>query len=52
MSDRLFDPRYADPIDPSTQVARMPGTVDAPCLCREPECAWPFCIPDDEEDEP
>ena len=46
----LFAEAYAAPPDVRDQVDRMPGTVDAPCLCREPACAWPFCCPDDEED--
>lgn len=50
MTDQLFADQYADPPDTRTQVARMPGTADAPCLCREPLCSWPFCCPDNEED--
>jgi hypothetical protein len=50
MSDPLFAPEYAEPVDVRDQVARMPGTVDAPCLCREPVCMWPFCCPTDEPD--
>lgn len=51
MTDQLFHPHYDQPVDPSTQVARMPGTPDAPCLCREPDCSWPWCCPNNEEDE-
>lgn len=51
MTDRLFDPLYSEPVDTSTQVARMPGTADAPCLCREPDCCWPWCCPTDEEED-
>jgi hypothetical protein len=46
----LFHPDFAEPPDTSTQVTRLPGTADAPCLCLEPECAWPFCVPEDEEE--
>jgi hypothetical protein len=38
----LFDPAYAEPVDPTTQIARIPGTPDAPCHCGEPVCRWPF----------
>lgn len=48
--DTLFHPDLVQPINVRDQVLRLPG-VDAPCLCQEPECAWPFCCPDDEEDE-
>lgn len=51
MTDQLFHPNFADPVDPSTQVARMPGTIDAPCLCREERCRFPFCVPTDQEEE-
>ena len=51
MSERLFSPEYDQPVDPKDQVDRMPGTIDAPCLCRMSACQWPFCCPDEEEDE-
>jgi hypothetical protein len=51
MTDHLFHPDYDQPVDLTTCVDRMPGTIDAPCLCREPVCTWPFCCPDNEEDE-
>jgi hypothetical protein len=38
----LFDPAYAKPVDPTTQITRIPGTPDAPCHCDEPVCRWPF----------
>lgn len=54
MTDQLFSDQYAQPVDPRTLVERMPGTVDAPCLCDdEPPCRFPFCtfpVPDDERE--
>jgi hypothetical protein len=38
----LFAPDYSEPVDPTTQVTRIPGTADAPCHCEEPVCRWPF----------
>ena len=46
-----FDPAYHQPVDVTTQVVRMPGTVNAPCLCGEDECDWPWCTPPEKEDE-
>jgi hypothetical protein len=50
VNDRLFSPDYADPVDTTTQVDRMPGTADAECMCGyglpnhfNLECLWPFC---------
>lgn len=50
MTDRLFAPEYDQPLDVTTQVTRMPGTVDAECLCPltgneriDQECLFPFC---------
>lgn len=48
---RLFHPQFADHIDVATQVDRMPGTADAPCLCDADECRYPFCKPPEKEDE-
>lgn len=57
MTDQLFHPDYAEPVDVRTQVDRLPGTVSAPCHCGRTRCRWPFdpaCWPDnhpeDEED--
>jgi hypothetical protein len=47
MTDQLsaFSPDYQEPPDTTTQVDRLPGSVDAPCLCDEPpqDCMYPFC---------
>lgn len=44
MSDPLlFPPDYAEPVDPRSQVTRMPGTAAAPCLCAKPSCSFPWC---------
>ena len=29
---------------PCGQTTRMPG-LDAPCLCDQDDCRWPFCTP-------
>jgi hypothetical protein len=50
MTDPLFNPLYAEPIDLRDQVDRFPPN-DAPCP--EPECRFPFCLcyATDEENE-
>lgn len=48
---QAFSPEYAEPVDVTSQVDRLPGTADADCLCGKDECAYPFCKPPDEEDE-
>jgi hypothetical protein len=40
----LFAPTYYEPVNPSTQVDRIPGTPDAPCHCAEAVCRWPFDV--------
>jgi hypothetical protein len=42
VTEHLFSPDYQEPPDTSTQVDRLPGTPDAPCLCGQPECRFPF----------
>ena len=42
MTDPLFAPEYAEPVDTRTCVERMPGTPDAPCHCGRDSCRWPF----------
>jgi hypothetical protein len=42
-----------EPINPKGFVTRIPG-IDAPCICRQRPCLWPFCRwnanqPDQEE---
>lgn len=41
----LFSPAYQQPVDTSSQVDRMPGTINAPCICQKGRCEWPFCTP-------
>ena len=53
MTDQLFSPDYATPIDTRTQVDRLPGT-DAPCHCGRDRCRWPLdpdCWPDNHPDD-
>jgi hypothetical protein len=38
----LFPLGLLEPIDASSQLDRLPG-VDAPCLCRDEPCRFPFC---------
>jgi hypothetical protein len=42
MTDHLFSPDYQEPPDTTTQVDRLPGSVDAPCLCDGGTSAKPF----------
>lgn len=46
---QAFSPNYLEPVDPTTQVSRMPGTASAPCLCGRHPCGWPFCKPPEKE---
>ena len=53
MTDQLFSPDYATPIDTRTQVDRLPG-IDAPCHCGRDRCRWPLdpdCWPDNHPDD-
>ena len=38
----LFQPDYPEPPNTRTLVTRMPGTIDAPCMCERETCMWPF----------
>jgi hypothetical protein len=45
MNEPLFVEDYAEPVDTTTQVTRIPGTPDAPCHCGRDQCDYPWCTP-------